>query len=523
MNKLIKQIAVILSIVAVAFCTRCSDDIDPLMTSIDADRLFSPLNLEARILNQTSVRLTWGETSKAKSYNIEFFANGNQDFSGSPVKSVTGVSFAEVPYTVPGFEGETDYSVRVQAVGSDINPSKWTSVTFKTGAEQIFKAVDPEEIQATQVTLRWPAGETATEIRLTPGDINHAVTASEIAAGAAVITGLTAETAYTAKLMNGQKTRGTVTFTTLIDLGGAVAINPGDDLKAILDAAAEGASFVIFPGEYALGEYELTKSLSLSGYLPSNKPIISGRFVCSVTVASLSLKDLNIDGAATGSNFLEAKAGCNLGDLSVTNCNIHDYATHFIYGNASVFGDITIKACIFNNMNPVGAGGGDGIDFRAGSTLASLTIENSTFSNSFRAFVRLQNDNGNATVSVKNCTFYKICTVDNSNNTGFFRAPKSTSFSVSNCIMVETGPTTDPVANTGSGNFIRQANYLLASITPVFAKNYYYNCKNLWTAAFPATTCAATEANPGFKDAANGDFTLSNVDLIGIAGDPRWW
>ena len=202
MNKIFKTALYTLSISLVILAGSCSDDIEPEIKELNVSRLFSPTELEARIVNQTAVRLQWEEVDKAESYNIEVFENGDLDFSGTPVKTVTGVLYDEVPYTLPGFAGETAFSVRIQAVGEGIDESKWTSASFITDTEQILLPIDPEELTAGSVIIRWPAGETATTIVLMPGEVTHEVTEEEIAEGMAELTGLASETEYTASLMN---------------------------------------------------------------------------------------------------------------------------------------------------------------------------------------------------------------------------------------------------------------------------------------------------------------------------------
>jgi hypothetical protein len=502
--------------IAAVFVAGCSDDIDPLVTSLDTSRLFSPTGLEARVVSQTSVVLTWETVNGATSYNIQFYAKNNND--STLVKTISGVSFLEVPYTVPGFEGETDYSVLVQAVGNEIEPSKWIYAAFKTGTEQIFLPVDPDELQATQVTLHWTPGQTATEIVLNPGNIHHALTVSEIAAGAATITGLTGETTYEARLMNGTKTRGKLTFATLIDLGNATAINPGDDLVAILDAAGEGAEFVIFPGTYTLGSYALTKSVKLSGYKSNDKPLIYGQLACGAAV-SIELKSIIFDGKTTETTygqFFNATSGCDVSKLTLTDCEIRNYGNNFIYNNASgKFGSIQITDCYIHDIPGTG---GDGIDFRGG-TLGTLTVEKTTFANGFRTFLRMQ---AAANVAFKYCTFYKISCLDDGNNHGLFRLSTAGSeFEVSNCLFVETGKVNPN--NATVGNFCRQAANMQAP-SPTYAKNFYFNCGNLWVGLYtdPAQ-CATKEANPGFADPANGNFHVSSLEIKDVAGDPRWW
>jgi hypothetical protein len=493
--------------------TGCSD-IDDEITNIGYGRLFSPTELAARIVNKTSVRLTWNAVKGADGYNIEVFANGDMSFDGAPVLSFNNIT--EIPFIIEGLEGESDYSIRVRAVGSATAESKWAAVTVKTDAEQIFLPVDPDELKATEVTLRWTPGQTGTEIVITPGNIKHVVTAQEITNGAATITGLIGETTYTAKLMNGAKTRGTLTFTTLIDLGDATGVYPEDDLIAILDAAKNGDAFVLFPGTYNLGAYDITKSLKISGYKSNDKPVIYGQLTCSSSVNSLELKSITFRGDETPSamlgQFFNILVGCNLKTLSINDCDIYNYANQLIYNNTSgTIGDIIITNSLIHDIE---GSGGDGIDFR-GSTLGSFKVENTTFYNGFRTFLRMQAKSG--PISFTNCTFYRIANYDNSNNHGLFRVTDGTTFEVKNCIFVETGNATTSV--TTAGNFCRQSSNMKA--TTSYATNVYYSCYQLWVGLYTSpSACSASEVNPQFKNPAQGDFTVQNIDVT--AGDPRW-
>ena len=96
--------------------------------------------------------------------------------------------------------------------------------------------------------------------------------------------------------MNGEKTRGTVTFKTLIDFGDATVVQEGDNLVDILDNAAENAAIVLVSGTFDLGEYALTKSVNISGYKSSDKPTINGRFTVGAPTISMSLTNLIVDG-----------------------------------------------------------------------------------------------------------------------------------------------------------------------------------------------------------------------------------
>jgi len=513
MKKLFKYTTLIGILLLTGFVAISCDDVDDIVNP-DFDRLFSPIDLKGTISNKTGVRVTWTETNGAEAYILEVIKGADE--SGEKVGSYT-ITPDEIPYTVTGLEGETDYTIRVKATtnqGKD--DSKWSVITVTTGSEQIFYSVSDDDLKATEVTLRWPAGETATQIILTPGDITHAVTSADITAGAATISGLSSETKYTAKLMNGSKTRGTIEFTTKIDLGDAIAIYPEDDIIAKLDAAEEGDSFVLFPGEYALGDYALTKSITIAGYLSSDKPVIYGRFTCGATINSFTLKTVIMDGEAEGeaqkTNVFEVASGCNLNSLSITDSELRNYQRTLIYNNTSgtSLGDILISNCIISGF---GNSGGDGIDIRTGA-MSSLTVENSTFNGGFRAFLRVQ---VTSNVVFKNCTFYKICAIDDSNNSGLFRSSTGGTFEVSKCLFVETG--VDSPTNVQSGNWCRNSGNMKATAT--YSNNVYYSCYNLWVGLYTdPSACNAKELNPQFKDAANSDFTVQNPDVE--VGDPRW-
>ena len=525
MNKLIKRFFYIASILAVTFTAGCTDDLPEEITQLQVDRLFSPTDIEAMIVNQTSVRLKWNAVKHADSYIIEIFENGDLNFDGTPVVTKSDVTFSQLPITISGFGGETSYSARVKAVGDDITESKWSTVTFRTNAEQILFDIDPTEIQATSVTLRWPAGEFATHILVTPGDISHTVTTDEIAAGVAVVTGLTGDTDYTAKLMNGTKTRGTKTFKTLIDIGDATAVYPEDDLNAVIASATDGEVLVLFPGVYEayIGDIAINKSITIKGFLPHNKPVIYNRFVFSAGATEVNFLDLEMVGThadlaakITQAFFFDAGT-YNVTTLKIEGCTIRDYNQELVYGGSAVLkiDDLIINNCVMSNIVN---DGGDFIDFRSGH-VANLTITNSTFNKvaaTPRDFVRLDNSSGNfpgstSKVLIDKCTFYQV---SNGRRILYVRflANENT---VTNTIFAGADA-------TYGGYYSNQAN----TAQPVCSKNNYFNAPGfiggITNGKFDISGNHTT-FDPGFTNAEGGNFTVSHQELIlqGI-GDPRW-
>ncbi len=512
----IKKIIRLCSCTALLAAGSCSDNILSELTSLEVSRLFSPVGLEARVVDQTSARLTWQAVGQAQTYDVEFFANGNQDFSGTPQKTVTGVTFEQLPLIVPGLDGETAYSVRVKAVGPDIDDSKWVSATFTTDAEQIFRPVDPDELTATSVTLRWPAGQTATSIVLSPGGITHTITAEEIAAGATVIGGLTGETTYTARLMNGTRTRGTVTFTTLIDLGGAIAVTPEDDLMALLAAAGDGDVFALLPGEYTINDdITISKSIGIKGARPSDKPVLKGVIFRPSAGASLELSDLLLDGTGSkdGNQTVIYAAG-TFGALKISNSVIHSYIKGILYVNNATH----IESVIYsgNIIYDIECNGGDFIDLRNGIATTFDFMNNTVYNSALaRDFFRM--DGGGSTnfpgiksiITIQNNTFNNVSN-GNSRRMLYIRLASH-----------EIRFNRNILANT-EGYYSNQGATTITQMTG----NNYHNAPN-FTGSTQSNakndTGPYTTFNPGFPNAAGGDFRVNHEELkLNGIGDPRW-
>ena len=234
--------------------TSCSDAMDEI-TSLVVGRNFSPTNFEAKNITKESATLQWTLSSGATSYNLEIFQDDSLTFEGTPVKTITNITPAEVPYAIDGLMYDTKYSARVMAIDDNDNSrnSVWNGVFFRTSAQQIFKTVDEmQDVLDRSVKMKWPAGEDVTKIVVKYTDdkgnvstiTTHQITAEEKAAGQATVEGLSPSTKYTILLYNGEKERGSKIITTLTDLTGKTVVEAGDDLKKILSEATDGQAFV---------------------------------------------------------------------------------------------------------------------------------------------------------------------------------------------------------------------------------------------------------------------------------------
>ena len=497
----------------------CSD-IDPVH-SLELSRVLSPTNLSVRIRNSVNLELSWDAMDKATSYTVEVYQGETAE--GTPVFTQEGINTDT--YTVKaGLLGETVYYVQVKAVGEGINDSKWTGMKVTTDAEQIFKAVDAAEITHHSAIIRWIDGmmtnaDAGNKVTVTPvsnasAALEYTVTNEDVTNGYVTIDGLTQDTEYQAVMKRGSVTRGTVNFKTRIDTGDMIPIDEGANLAEKLTDAKEGDAFVLLGSSYTLTEdFELTKSISLTSINPTNKPTISGgRFIFSSDVASFRMSNIIFDVENNYGNFLEAKGG-SLGSLTLEGCEIKKTKNNMIYGNADgKFGTITINECIISNIG----GSGDGIiDVRKGA-LTKVFLTNSTITDVKRTFIRI----GVPTAfTMKNCTLYKVSTLDHKDNRGLFSLENGNTLNVENCLFYGIGLKSPQNVNSGVWG---RSDKMKATAT--YANNYYFDCPNLWNNLHKENySSVATECDPQFADAANGDFTVQSQDLKdNQVGDPRW-
>jgi len=508
MNKL-KNIIYILGLSLAVTLTGCSEPDDEI-ESIDYDRLFTPIDFSARTINRTNVRLTWNAVKKATGYIVEVHENADLNFEGTPVRTINDIT--ESPYTIEGLDGETSYSIRIQAITDGINSSKWAIAKAKTDTEQIFGNIGDDDLKATEVTLNWQAGAEVTEIVITPGNIKHTITSAEKAAGRATVTGLTGETSYTATLMNGTKVRGVLEFMTTVDLGNAIPVYPEDDFAEMLATANAGDAFALFPGTYGTStKFVIKSNVEIKAVRPSDKPILSG-YISLEDGASLLLREIILDGAGNESNqaIIFATAGVNYGALNVEGCEIRNHDKGLFYLNvASVVESLTFNNCMIHNIE---CNGGDFMDSRAGA-IKTWTLSNSTVYNSCKArdFIRYDDKSKDfpgvsPVINVTNNTLVGVC--DGASRRLLYVRFAGNTINFTNNIVTNM-----------AGIFSNQKN----TAVPTFKQNNYFAAPGLLTGGSETALFfddGATRHDPQFEDAAKGNFTVNNLDVT--VGDPRW-
>jgi hypothetical protein len=502
----------------------CDDLADPIIEELEVSRVFAPTELEARIRDLTTIELNWKVRDDADHYVVEF-SEDSLAFT-NVVRTVT-VGPDELPLQEV-FDGETRYSARVKGVSADgVADSKWAVVTIVTGLENIFYPLQDGDVDASTATLSWPPNSDVTRFVINPGNVERLITADEKAAGKATISGLTASTEHHVVIYKGTKQRGSVEFTTLIDVGGATRVYPEDDLSAIVAAATEGDVLVLYPGEYLAftGALNIDKSVSIRGLYPYNKPLLHVQFTIQPGAGDVAITDLELDGTFTPEGgtatildhaFVYNASG-TYGDLTVSGCTIHDYNKSLAAGSSSVvaeIGEIKFDNCIVTSVLTNSA---DFIDFRA-AYVANVTLLNSTFNNCApgRDFIRLDAAAGlsgtgkNAAVLIDHCTIYA------SSNTQ------------DRILYVRFATNTLTVQNTLFAGTTAYYTNQTASSQPECSNNNYFNAAGFTTADYVTgakidLSSNFTTLDPGFADPAAGNFAISNQTLLDNAvGDPRW-
>jgi len=515
-KNLIKVILTAILIVNISSCDITNYDED-VIDELSIEREFAPVNLRGIIRNQTSVELSWTKKEEVTNYVVEFSAD-DPDFN--TIFLTQEVSSDELPIQIR-LEGETVYSIRVKAVSSrGLDDSTWAIIQATTLAEQIMLPSEPGDIQALSATLRWEAGLNVTHFILEPGTIRYDISDQEKAAGVATITGLTSETEYNATLYNNSKIRGSATFTTGIDVGNNTLVLPTDDIFQKIADAAPGDILLFEQGDYTaqVGRITLDKSITLRGLRPDFKPQLKVSFSIENGATDISLIDLDLTGDAPADllDMLRYSGAGNYNSLLVSGCNVHDYDRSFIAASVTdgIVQTVTVENSIMTNIL---TNGGDLIDFRS-SDVFNVNVNTSTFNNCApgRDFFRID-DSGTSTQSgftcnvvLESCTIY-ACSNSSSRRLMYVRFQEN-KITVNNTLITDT-------ASEGYSDQSR------TDPNPTFSNNNYWNADGFFdsTQRISDQSGTYTLLNPGYVDAATGNFTITNQTLIDNAvGDPRW-
>lgn len=535
MKKLFKNIIIAAILVMGGLYVSCTSVTDEL-TELSLTRCLEPLNLEHTISNGDSVIFGWDLVTGADHFALQV-AIGQKDFENNLYKDLT-VSADSVPYGIKLIP-DTTFFFRVQAQADNgKEPSKWAEYidTIATYAVRSNLNLQVTERTANSISLSWDQDPEVTHITYTPRDeaqTRYTLTAEDIAAGTATITGLSASTSYTVTLYFQSANRGELSLYTMPDLSNAATVSTLEDLQAAFKDGAAEVALSMDGSPYEIGQVDLVSSMNIYGMEAADgtRPVIIGE----VHINTASLDHFYSEGIEWNGNesefgfVIQLKNGGGLSDVQIgsityKNSTITGYSKGIMYewGQGMTMDNYILDGC---TVYDIPGSGGDGFDLRqATTTLGNLTIQNSTVYNSFRSFIRLDADvQVSGAITLQNNTIMGLSTVDNSTNNRGVIGIRTTAAAgkvyVNDNIFLNM---------TDFSTMISASEANLAASDMSFAGNYFYNVAE----TFFNDKCTEASATAGGGSVLGSDpcynsegmiFNITNSNVLSAgAGDPRW-
>ena len=557
--KSIKNILGTASMMALALsATSCTDgndwDVDGSLS-----RLFG-LNGDKITVEtaETSATVTFSAfTSKAVSSPEYYVFEVSKDSLYEGVENANIIKFGEdktltsSPVVLSGLDGDSKYYMRVKAMSSTSNESKWVyykdGSSFKTKAEQIFNNVEATDLFEDHVNLSWTPGADVTHI--TYANTNDAeniqtinLTDEEKAAGKYTLGGLNPTSTYTITIYKNDVKRGQLQVTTpaampaanfKYSLASDVTVISQDLIDEIAEKAKAAAgnetnysATIGIPAGAKVALYGINDSdggktnvtipdgmsVTFFGLAGGDAPTINldKNFDIAGSHAFIKFQNVKLEENGAG-YFINQSKACTVSEFTLENCEVSNLKTSFFRlqgSDAKSIGKLTLKNSIFTKLCAgygfihvdagSGAGHVDNVEID-GCTFNSICVTGKVFI--FSKKTDMQD------ITIKNSTFY------NCNGSGQYFVDFNTdtfgpsTFTIENCIF---GKSADEATDKN-----------IRSKTPATVANsfrttdFFKVIKGVNDTEFSSTQL--------FKDPANGDFTIKAGTLKEKAGDPRWY
>lgn len=557
--KSIKNILGTTSMMALALsATSCTDgndwDVDGSLS-----RLFG-LNGDKITVEtaETSATVTFSAfTSKAVPSPEYYVFEVSKDSLYEGVENANIIKFGEdktltsSPVVLSGLDGDSKYYMRVKAMSSTSNESKWVyykdGSSFKTKAEQIFNNVEATDLFEDHVNLSWTPGADVTHI--TYANTNDAeniqtinLTDEEKVAGKYTLGGLNPTSTYTITIYKNDVKRGQLQVTTpaampaanfKYSLASDVTVISQDLIDEIAEKAKAAAgnetnysATIGIPAGAKVALYGINDSdggktnvtipdgmsVTFFGLAGGDAPTINldKNFDIAGSHAFIKFQNVKLEENGAG-YFINQSKACTVSEFTLENCEVSNLKTSFFRlqgSDAKSIGKLTLKNSIFTKLCAgygfihvdagSGAGHVDNVEID-GCTFNSICVTGKVFI--FSKKTDMQD------ITIKNSTFYNC----NGNGQYFVDFNVDTfgpsTFTIENCIF---GKSADEATNKN-----------IRSKTPATVANsfrttdFFKVIKGVNDTEFSSTQL--------FKDPANGDFTIKAGTLKEKAGDPRWY
>ncbi len=557
--KSIKNILGTASMMALALsATSCTDgndwDVDGSLS-----RLFG-LNGDKITVEtaETSATVTFSAfTSKAVPSPEYYVFEVSKDSLYEGVENANIIKFGEdktltsSPVVLSGLDGDSKYYMRVKAMSSTSNESKWVyykdGSSFKTKAEQIFNNVEATDLFEDHVNLSWTPGADVTHI--TYANTNDAeniqtinLTDEEKAAGKYTLGGLNPTSTYTITIYKNDVKRGQLQVTTpaampaanfKYSLASDVTVISQDLIDEIAEKAKAAAgnetnysATIGIPAGAKVALYGINDSdggktnvtipdgmsVTFFGLAGGDAPTINldKNFDIAGSHAFIKFQNVKLEENGAG-YFINQSKACTVSEFTLENCEVSNLKTSFFRlqgSDAKSIGKLTLKNSIFTKLCAgygfihIDAGSGKGhldnveID---GCTFNSICVTGKVFI--FSKKTDMQD------ITIKNSTFYNC----NGNGQYFVDFNVDTfgpsTFTIENCIF---GKSADEATDKN-----------IRSKTPATVANSFRTTD--FFKVIKGVNDTEFSSIQLFKDPANGDFTIKAGTLKEKAGDPRWY
>lgn len=508
---------------------------------------------------ETSATVTFSAfTSKAVPSPEYYVFEVSKDSLYEGVENANIIKFGEdksltsSPVVLSGLDGDSKYYMRVKAMSSTSNESKWVyykdGSSFKTKAEQIFNNVEATDLFEDHVNLSWTPGADVTHI--TYANTNDAeniqtinLTDEEKAAGKYTLGGLNPTSTYTITIYKNDVKRGQLQVTTpaampaanfKYSLASDVTVISQDLIDEIAEKAKAAAgnetnysATIGIPAGAKVALYGINDSdggktnvtipdgmsVTFFGLAGGDAPTINLDKNLDIAGSHAFIKFQNVKMEENGAGyFINQSKACTVSEFTLENCEVSNLKTSFFRlqgSDAKSIGKLTLKNSIFTNL----CAGYGFIHIDAGSGkghLDNVEIDGCTFNSicvTGKVFI-YSNNTDMQDITIKNSTFYNC----NGNGQFFVDFGKDAKF----------GPNTFTIEGCIFGKSADEAtNKNIRSKTPATVANsfrttdFFKVIKGVNDTEFSSTQL--------FKDPANGDFTIKAGTLKEKAGDPRWY
>ena len=507
---------------------------------------------------ETSATVTFSAfTSKAVPSPEYYVFEVSKDSLYEGVENANIIKFGEdktltsSPVVLSGLDGDSKYYMRVKAMSSTANESKWVyykdGSSFKTKAEQIFNNVEATDLFEDHVNLSWTPGAEVTHITYAnANDVENIqtinLTDEEKAAGKYTLSGLQPTSTYTITIYKNDVKRGQLQVTTpaampaanfKYSLASDVTVISQDLIDEIAEKAKAaagnetnysatigipaGAKVALYgTNDSDGGKTNVTipdgMSVTFFGLAGGETPTITLDKNFDIAGSHTYIKFQNVKLEENGAGyFINQNKACTVSEFTLEDCEVSNVKTSFfrIQGkDAKSIGKLTLKNSIFTNL----CAGYGFIHIDAGSGaghLDNVEIDGCTFNSicvTGKVFIFSKKTNMQD-ITIKNSTFY------NCNGNGQYFVDFNTdsfgpnTFLIENCIF---GKSADEATNKN-----------IRSKTPATVANsfrttdFFKVIKGVNDTEFSSTQL--------FTDPANGNFTIKAGTLKEKAGDPRWY